>query len=214
MAGQAAGQPPEDPKSGRNTLYSPRSERLVSPSFERLRCPPLTARSRQRMRGVGSATTADTETGDRDMKSQDTRSRDPSRKHRDQRAGAVTALWIGLVAAGAMVTGPQAAAAPPPAAAKSAPLPTAPFAYRPAMNSGGMLRPITSDSKPGQIVGENLFAQSGNRNGLTSAVGVETRGADLWLAAPAPVAIREAPSPNREAAPAASQGSPSSVASR
>ena len=148
------------------------------------------------------------------MKSQDTRSGDPSRKPRDQRTGAVTALWIGLLAIGVLATGPQAAAAPPPAMPKSAPLPTAPFAYPPAMNSGAGLRPVTRSPKPGQIVGEDLFAHSGNRNGLTSAVSVEIRGADLWLAAPAPVAVREAPSPNREAAPAASQGSPSSVTSR
>ena len=148
------------------------------------------------------------------MKSQDTRSGDPSRKHRDQRTGAVTALWIGLLAIGAMATGPQAAAAPPPAMPKSAPLPTAPFAYPAAMNSGAGLRPVTRGSKPGQVVGEDLFAHSGNRSGLTSAVSVETRGADLWLSAPAPAPVREAPVPNREAAPATSQGSPSSVASR
>jgi hypothetical protein len=148
------------------------------------------------------------------MKSQDTRSGDPSRKPRDQRTGAVTAFWIGLVVIGAMATAPQAAAAPPPATPKSAPLPTTSFAYPPVMNSGAKLRPVTNGSNPGQVVGEDLFAQSGNRNGLTSAVGVETRGADLWLAAPAAVAVREAPSPSREAAPAASQGSPSSVASR
>jgi hypothetical protein len=148
------------------------------------------------------------------MKSLDTRSGAPSRKHRDQRTGAVTALWIGLLAIGVLATGPQAAAAPPPAMPKSAPLPTAPFAYPAAMNSGAGLRPVTRSSKPGQIVGEDLFAHSGNRNGLTSAVSVEARGADLWLAAPAPAPVRDATSPNREAAPATSQGSPSSVASR
>jgi hypothetical protein len=148
------------------------------------------------------------------MKSLDTSSGAPTRKHRDQRTGAVTALWISLLAIGVLATGPQAAAAPPPAMPKSAPLPTTPFAYPPAMNSGAMLRAVTSGSKPGQVVGEDLFAHSGNRNGLTSAVGVETRGADLWLAAPASAPVREAPFPNREAAPAASQGSPSPIASR
>lgn len=148
------------------------------------------------------------------MKSQNTGSGDPNRKRRDRWSGAVSGFWIGLLAAGALATGPQAAAAPPTAMPKSAPLPTAPFAYRPVMNSDGMLRPVPSGSKPGQIVGEDPFAHSGNRNGLASAVGVETRGADLWLAAPAPVAVRESPSPSREAAPAASQGSPSSIAFR
>jgi hypothetical protein len=214
MAGQAAGRPPEDPKSGRNPLYSPRSERLVSPSSERLGIPRLKARLRRRMTALGPARSADRETGDRDMKSLDTRSGARSRKHGDQRAGAVTALWIGLLAIGVLATGPQAAAAPPPATPKSAPLPTAPFAYPAAMNSGAGLRTVTRSSKPGQIVGEDLFAHSGNRNGLTSAVSVEARGADLWLAAPAPAPVRDAPSPNGEAAPATSQGSPSSVASR
>lgn len=166
------------------------------------------------MMAFGPALPADRESGDRDMKSLDTSSGAPTRKHRDQRTGAVTALWISLLAIGVLATGPQAAAAPPPAMPKSAPLPTTPFAYPPAMNSGAMLRAVTSGSKPGQVVGEDLFAHSGNRNGLTSAVGVETRGADLWLAAPASAPVREAPFPNREAAPAASQGSPSPIASR
>jgi hypothetical protein len=148
------------------------------------------------------------------MKSQDTRSRDPTRRHPDRWTVAVRGFWIGLVAIGALATGPQAAAAPPPAMPKSAPLPTAPFAYRPAMNSDGVLRSVTSGSKPGQIVGEDLFAHAGNRNGLTSAVGVETRGADLWLSAPAPAPVREAAIPGGEAAPAAFQGSPSPIASR
>ena len=148
------------------------------------------------------------------MKSLDTSSGAPTRKHRDQRTGAVTALWISLLAIGVLATGPQAAAAPPPAMPKSAPLPTTPFAYPPAMNSGAMLRAVTSGSKPGQVVGEDLFAHSGNRNGLTSAVGVETRGANLWLAAPAPAPAGVAPSPSGEAAPAASQGPPSPIASR
>ena len=148
------------------------------------------------------------------MNSQNTSSGAPTRKHRDQRTGAVTALWIGLLAIGAMATGPQAAAAPPPAMPKSAPLPTAPFAYPAAMNSGAGLRPVTRGSKPGQVVGEDLFAHSGNRNGLTIAVGVETRGANLWLAAPAPTPAGVAPSPSGEAAPAASQGPPSPIASR
>jgi hypothetical protein len=148
------------------------------------------------------------------MKSQDTRSREPARRHPDRWTGAVGGLWIGLLAAGTLAAGPQAAAAPAPAMPKSAPLPTTPFAYPPALNSGGMLRPVTTGTKPGQIVGEDLFAHAGNRNGLTSAVGVETRGADLWLSAPAPAPVREAALPRGEAAPAAFQGSPSPIASR
>jgi len=160
------------------------------------------------------AKTADRESGDRDMKSQDTSWVDSARKRRDRETRAVTGVWIGMLAAAALAAGPQAAAAPPSAMPKSAPLPTSPFAYQPAMNSGGVLRPVTSGSKPGQIVGEDLFAHAGNRKGLTSAVGVETRGADLWLAAPAPAPVREAAFPSPEVAPVASQGSPSSVASR
>ena len=148
------------------------------------------------------------------LRSQITRSGDPDRKCRNRWTGAGTGFWIGLVAAGTLAAGPQAAAAPPPAMPKSAPLPAAPFAYQPAMNSDGMLRSVPSSSKPGQIIGEDLFAHSGNRNGLTSAVGVETRGTDLWLAAPAPAPAREAQSPRKEVAPAASQGSPSSITFR
>ena len=148
------------------------------------------------------------------MKSQDTSWEDPARKHRDRQTRAVTGAWIGMLAVAALAAGPQAEAAPPSAMPKSAPLPATPFAYQPAMNSDGMLRTVTSGSKPGQIVGEDLFAQSGNRNGLTTAVGVENRGADLWLAAPAPAPGRETPSPSREVAPAASQGPLSSIAFR
>ena len=184
--------------------YSPDSRRPAN----------LTVRSRQSFSVATHARVATREAGDGDMKSQNTRSGDPHRKRRDRWSGAVSGFWIGLVAAGALATGPQAAAAPPTAMPKSAPLPAAPFAYRPVMNSDGMLRPVPSGSKPGQIVGEDPFAHSGNRNGLASAVGVETRGANLWLAAPAPAPAGVAPSPSGEAAPAASQGSPSPIASR
>lgn len=176
--------------------------------------PSLTARSRQDLKVLPHARATNRATGDGGLRSQITRSGDPDRKRRNGWTGAATGFWISLVAAGTLAAGPQAAAAPPSAMPKSAPLPATPFAYQPAMNSDGMLRSVTSGSKPGQIVGEDLFAHSGNRNGLTSAVGVETRGADLWLAAPAPAPAREAPSPRREVAPAASQGSPSSITFR
>lgn len=136
-----------------------------------------------------------------------------ARTPRDRWTRAVTGLWIGLLTAGALGAGSEAEAGPRLAKLEPAPRP-APLAEHAPAGSGRILLAVRSGTGSALAAGETLFTLVGNRTGLASAVGVETRGGDLWLAGPAPATSSETEFARRDGPAPAFQGTSSSVASR